>query len=133
MEAKTQSKMRKYSRKRQAILDKISTANCHATADWLFQELRSEFTDLSLDTVYRNLRLFKQDGTIESIGTVNGQEHFELKAHDHGHFICKVCHRVEDIDLDHEMLSYLHASKHMRAMQVDKVDLTLHGTCEACL
>lgn len=129
----TALKTRKHSRKRQAILDKIARSNCHATADWLYQELRAEFSDISLDTVYRNLRLFKQDGTIVSIGTVNGQEHFEMKAHDHGHFICRVCHKVEDIDLDPEMQNYLRATKQMNSIQIDQVDLTLHGTCKACL
>ena len=127
-------KERKYSRKRDAILHKLQTADRHPTADWIFQELKTELPDLSLDTVYRNLRLFKQDGVIESIGVVNGQEHFEVcTEHEHGHFICDKCHSVEDISINTDLKGYLDNISSLKQAKVDRVELIVRGICRDCL
>ena len=125
-------KERKHSRKREAILNKLLTADRHPTADWIFQELKTELPDLSLDTVYRNLRLFKQDGVISSIGNVNGQEHFEVHKEAHGHFICDVCHHVEDIAITEEIQHSFEQVKNIRLGKVDRVELTVRVICATC-
>lgn len=125
-------KTKKYSRKREAILAAIRHADRHPTAAWLYQELKPQFTDLSLDTVYRNLRLFKQEGLIVSLGTVNGQEHFESKAHHHGHFICRDCQQMIDIPIPEPIQSYLSAMPELDDLQIEKLDLNLHGICTDC-
>ena len=63
---------RKHSRKRDAILDCMRHTTCHPTAEWVYQQLKPVFPDLSLGTVYRNLSVFKASGMIQSIGVVNG-------------------------------------------------------------
>src|SRR5699024_11189371 len=50
---------RKHSRKRDAILDCMRSTTCHPTAEWVYQQLKPVFPDLSLGTVYRNLAMFK--------------------------------------------------------------------------
>ena len=47
--------------------------------------------DLSLGTVYRNLLLFQQQGVIQSVGVVNGQERFDADTTPHSHFVCTTC------------------------------------------
>ena len=66
-------KRENFSRKREAILQKIRGSHIHPTAEWVYQELKNEYPDLSLGTVYRNLTRFKEDGTIRSLGVINGQ------------------------------------------------------------
>ena len=61
---------RKHSRKRDAILDCMRNTTCHPTAEWVYQQLKPIYPDLSLGTVYRNLAMFKESGTIQSIGVV---------------------------------------------------------------
>ena len=63
---------RKHSRKRDAILDCMRNTTCHPTAEWVYQQLKPIYPDLSLGTVYRNLAMFKESGTIQSIGVVGG-------------------------------------------------------------
>ena len=44
----------------------------HPTAEWLYEEVRKEIPNISLGTVYRNLRLMKEQGEIlelEQTGT----------------------------------------------------------------
>ena len=89
---------RKHSRKRDAILDCIRRTKCHPTADWVYQQLKPEFPDLSLGTVYRNIAMFKEEGVIQSIGVVNGLERFDYATEPHTHFICTRCGEVLDLD-----------------------------------
>ena len=51
-------KSRNYSKKREAILEKIRSTTSHPTAEWVYRELKEEHPDLSLGTVYRNIGLF---------------------------------------------------------------------------
>ena len=125
-------KSRNYSRKREAILAKIRSTKIHPTADWVFQELRGEHPDLSLATVYRNIALFREEGSVVSVGTVNGQERFDGKVHPHGHFVCRQCQAVIDIDsptAQPEITAYL---ENTQKFQVERVDLTAYGLCETC-
>ena len=49
---------RKNSKKRQVILEALAATTAHPTAQELYQQLKPDYPDLSLGTVYRNLSLF---------------------------------------------------------------------------
>ena len=48
--------MRNFSRKRMAILNTLQETTLHPTADWVYARLKPRYPDLSLGTVYRNLK-----------------------------------------------------------------------------
>jgi len=123
---------RNHSRKREAILAKIRSTTSHPTAEWVYHELKGEIPDLSLATVYRNIRMFKEDGEIISVGTVSGQERFDGTTAPHGHFICTNCNAVIDFTNpteDAKVRSHLEDT----GFHVDRVDLVVYGSCKACL
>ena len=78
----------RYSKKREAILTAIRSSDAHPSAEWIYHTLKSTHPDLSLGTVYRNLLFFQQNGTIQSVGVVNGQERFDAVTAPHSHFVC---------------------------------------------
>lgn len=92
MEART-----KHFRKRDAILAYLRSTDCHPTADTVYAELKQQIPDLSLGTVYRNLALFKQQGLVQSLGTVHGVERYDGNVEPHVHFVCTCCGRVLDL------------------------------------
>ena len=87
----------KHFRKRDAILACVRATDVHPSADWVHAQLRQEYPDISLGTVYRNLSLFKQQGLIASLGTVGGVERFDGNIQPHVHFICDRCAGVLDL------------------------------------
>lgn len=122
----------KYSRKRDAILQCLRSTKTHPTADWVFQELKKDFPETSLGTVYRNLSQCKQRGEIRSIGFVNGFERFDACTEPHDHLICRACGRVEDIagltlpeDLDQTAAACTGA-------EIEEHTLVFYGRCTAC-
>ena len=119
-------------RKRDAILNCIRSTTTHPGADWVYEHVKSEVPDISLATVYRNLALFKEQGLIISVGTVNGVERFDGNTTPHVHFICTGCGRVVDlpgIKVPEELNSA--AARHSGG-RVDSCQLTFTGTCEEC-
>ena len=66
--------IRKNSKKRQVILEALAATTAHPTAQELYQQLKPDYPDLSLGTVYRNLSLFSKQGDVMSVGVFRGQE-----------------------------------------------------------
>ena len=60
---------RKNSKKRQVILEALAATTAHPTAQELYQQLKPDYPDLSLGTVYRNLSLFAEEGDARSGST----------------------------------------------------------------
>ena len=59
--------IRKNSKKRQVILEALAATTAHPTAQELYQQLKPDYPDLSLGTVYRNLSLFSEQGDVMSV------------------------------------------------------------------
>ena len=120
-------------KKRNAILACLRGTDVHPSADWVHAQIKHEYPDISLGTVYRNLALFKQQGVIQSLGTVNGIERFDGNVDPHVHFICQCCDSV--IDLPHmEVPPALRASaENSCGGHIADCQLTFTGTCRNCI
>ena len=120
-------------RKRNAILECLKNTHAHPSAEALFQMLQKEHPDISLATVYRNLTLFKKQGLIQSLGTVNGIERFDGNTQPHVHFVCGSCDSVLDLpELDPPESLCSEAAK-ATGGEVTGCQLMFTGTCQACL
>ena len=126
-------KRQNYSRKREAILQALQGTNTHPTAEWMYLQLKSQFPDLSLGTVYRNLAQFKTEGSAVSVGIVNGQERFDGNTSPHSHFIYTQCGAVLDIFKPlYAEASFSEISQELCA-QVESCDVLFRGVCSDCL
>lgn len=124
---------RKYSKKREAILAKIKSTKAHPSAEWIYHQLKPEYPDLSLGTVYRNIAVLKEEGHIVSASVVGGQERLDGSVHPHPHFVCDTCNAVIDVDIPlpgRELDSSVEGSL---GIKIDRHELIFHGTCSACL
>ena len=119
-------------KKRNAILTCLRGTDVHPSADWVHAQMKHEYPDISLGTVYRNLALFKQQGMIQSLGTVNGVERFDGNVEPHVHFICQCCDSV--IDLPHMEVPESLCSRAAEETGgiVANCQLTFTGTCQSC-
>jgi Fur family peroxide stress response transcriptional regulator len=91
------AKERKHSRKRDEILEVIRATTSHPSAQWVYNELKPRIPDLSLGTVYRNITQFREEGSVVSLGVVDGEEHFDGDVRPHPHFVCCRCGRIMDL------------------------------------
>lgn len=123
----------RHSKKRDAILAAIRSTDCHPSAEWVYQTLKPTHPDLSLGTVYRNLTFFREQGDIQSVGVVQGQERFDGTTTPHSHFVCSCCGSVSDL---HRIAPHSDLENEVRreyGVQVDRHELTFYGLCATCM
>lgn len=121
----------KYSHQRNAILENLCSRTDHPTADELFFDLRSEMPNLSLGTLYRNLALLQENGTIQKFHCGNA-DRFDGNNSLHYHLICKECNRL--YDLKHEPLTEINSAfESQYGGKIDSHLLIFYGTCENCI
>jgi len=124
---------RKNSKKRQVILEALAATTAHPTAQELYQQLKPDYPDLSLGTVYRNLSLFAEEGDAISDGVFRGQERFDARTNPHAHLHCVQCGRVIDVPLPGEPEAQLCAlAQGVTDAQVLGCSITFTGLCKTC-
>ena len=119
-------------RKRNAILSCLRSTDVHPSADWVYAQVNPEYPAISLGTVYRNLALFKQQGLIASLGTVNGVERFDGNTDPHVHFICTHCDSVTDLPQMAVPQSLCSQAAAQTGGLVEVCHLAFTGVCNRC-
>ena len=123
---------RKYSKKREAILEVLRTTTEHPSAEWIYNKLKPQYPDLSLGTVYRNLALFLKEGDVVLVGTVNGQDRYDACTTPHLHFVCDHCGRLLDLDIPDDSNKFYNTILQQHHCKVSHHNLVFHGLCEHC-
>ena len=124
---------RKYSRKREAILEAIRSTKEHPSAERIYTSLKPLYPDLSLGTVYRNLSLFLESGEIVRVANVDGQDRYDANVHPHPHFICACCHKVMDLDLTYSAADHYADVEKATGGVVRSECLSFMGLCSQCV
>lgn len=121
----------KYSKQREAIKVYLQHSCSHPTAAKVYEDLRAEYPNISLGTVYRNLNFLVEQGEVIKIACDDGSDHYDGNLTPHYHFICRKCGQVTDIDipsLDH--INVL-ASSNFEGT-IDGHVTYFYGVCKEC-
>ena len=116
-------------RKRNAILSCLRQTDLHPSAEMVHAMLQQEYPDISLATVYRNLSRFRDQGVIQSLGTVRGIERFDANTQPHVHFSCTGCDAV--IDMHHNPVPR-YDPEDCGGCHIKSCTLTFTGLCSSC-
>ena len=117
-----------FSKKRQMILDTIRSTNSHPSARQVYDTLKKDAPDLSLGTVYRNIALFKEEGLVLSVTTLDGEERIDGDTSPHAHFVCRECGSIYDIFSDNNSVN----SCPLEGFSAESAVLTYFGKCKEC-
>ncbi len=119
------------SRQREYILDFLKSTDSHPTAQMVYDEIRDEFPNLSLGTVYRNLNILVEQGKVNRLQYGSTFDRYDADIYEHYHFICKHCGRIYDLQIEpQEDLEQVaqKASGH----QVEDHKIDFFGICQEC-
>lgn len=122
----------KYSRQRESIQEYLNSSCEHPTADTVYINVRQQFPNISLGTVYRNLNLLAELGEAVKIITPNGGVHFDGRTQPHYHFTCNCCGNVYDLELDELDCINEAAGKNFEGI-INNHSLMFYGTCKNCI
>jgi Fur family transcriptional regulator, peroxide stress response regulator len=90
--------MLRKSSQRDAILRVVMNTTTHPGADWVYDQVRKEIPNISLGTVYRNLKLLAQAGEIQELDIPGSLTRFDGTSSNHYHFRCEKCSHIFDLD-----------------------------------
>jgi Fur family peroxide stress response transcriptional regulator len=130
---------RKHSKKRDAIMEVIRSTTTHPGAQWVYDQLKADIPGLSLATVYRNIKLFQREGSVVSVGVVDGEERFDGRVEPHPHFVCACCGRVMDYDNPELPFRFAKVMEHLKDFEhtqggfiIDYRKTVFNGLCAEC-
>ena len=123
--------MLKRTKQKEAILSILKSTTSHPTADWIYEQVKKEIPNISLGTVYRNLKLLRESGEILEIDLSGASSKFNGKAENHYHFRCDKCGRVFDVDeqVDRELDKRV-AKK--TGFKISQHRIEFRGLCRDC-
>jgi len=117
----------RYSRQREALLHLLRSTTSHPDAEWLYTGLRKEYPNISLGTVYRNLRQLSDAGEIIELSD-GATSHFDGDISPHYHLKCICCRGIYDIPEDNVSITV----KTEDGFRIDGISLMLNGVCRNC-
>ena len=121
----------RFSKKREAIYRVVCSTTSHPSAKWVYDQIRQEYPDISLATVYRNLALFKESGQLVSVAVVDGEERFDTMVSPHGHFVCTLCGEVLDLDVL-RLDAFEREVERQIGAEVESHSVIFYGRCADC-
>ncbi|MBF4502207.1 peroxide-responsive transcriptional repressor PerR [Savagea sp. SN6] len=116
---------------RHAILEYLISSETHPTADEIYRALEDDFPNMSVATVYNNLKVFLNTGLVKELTYGDASSRFDFASHDHYHIICDDCGKI--VDFHHPGLQEVeHLASHMTGFKVNSHRLEVYGTCPEC-
>jgi Fur family ferric uptake transcriptional regulator len=117
---------------RRLLLSVMQEAGKHLDAKELYRRASERDARISLATVYRNLRLFKEQGLINERRLGQARCYYEIKhSGEHQHLVCQACGQVIEFEssLIHKLVAEV---QRKNDFSVTKVELYLEGYCHKC-
>ncbi len=123
--------MSNYSKQREIIRHCLEGRVDHPTAEMIYTSARRELPNISLGTVYRNLKFLAAENELMTIECGDGVERYDPNPVPHIHFYCTSCGRVYDVP---GALPYTNAELDamMPGGSVDACSIVLRGVCADC-
>ena len=117
---------------RALILEIIRQGKEHLDADEVYRRAREKQPRLSLSTVYRTLRLFKELGLVEELHFNDTHHLYEVKpSTEHHHLVCLGCGRV--IEFQYPLSRYVKRNvAEAKGFKIVDTEIRMNGYCPKC-
>lgn len=119
----------RYSRQRNSVYEAVKGTNCHPSANWVYDVVKLNLPDISLGTVYRNLKELSESGEILTLETSLNSIHYDGDLSPHSHFICNECGSIFDLFETSNLSESLNKMGH----RVEKEKSVFYGVCKDCI
>ena len=121
----------RHSHQRDMIYNYMLETKEHPSAEMIYEDLKKIEPNLSLGTVYRNLKLLEELGMVRKVTNVNNVERYDAMTYDHIHFVCDECGSVFDLpNFDNEVIKEKLSNE--VGGEINWVNIILGGKCKHC-
>ena len=133
MKDETTTKLReiglKVTPQRQAILELLKDNRTHPSAENIYHEILKEYPGISFATVYNTLSKLAEAGEIQELDIDPNKKRFDPCLSHHGHFYCKVCRKIYDVD---NGLTFPKGTERISGHRTETIQINFKGVCKAC-
>jgi Fur family transcriptional regulator, peroxide stress response regulator len=117
---------------RHAILEHLIESLSHPTADDIYKALEGKFPNMSVATVYNNLRVFKEVGLVKELTYGDSSSRFDCVTTDHYHVICDDCGKI--VDFHYPGLDEVETlAEQVTGFKVSRHRMEIYGVCPNCM
>lgn len=121
----------KATHQRTEILRELASSGEHPDAETILVRVRQRIPAISVDTIYRTLRLLEDSGVIARVGSMRDRTRFDANTDRHHHFVCTECGLIGDFYSD--AMNRLPVPREVSEMgSVEGVYVELRGVCRKC-
>ncbi len=120
-------------KQRISILQQVRKDHGHPTAEIIYRRLKKQYPQISLATVYRNLRFLAEHGYLKEF-VIDKVAHFEGRVDSHIHFVCEKCHGVEDLEGagDKTLFNLVKSIAKKHTFYIRSENFEVRGICRTC-
>lgn len=116
---------------RHAVLEYLLTSMSHPTADEIYKALEEKYPNMSVATVYNNLRILREIGLIKELTYGDDSSRFDSNMNDHYHIICEDCGKI--VDFHYPTLDEIESlAEKVSGFNISHHRMELYGKCEEC-
>ncbi|MGM8216284.1 peroxide-responsive transcriptional repressor PerR [Bacillaceae bacterium W0354] len=116
---------------RHAVLEYLLQSMNHPTADDIYKALENKFPNMSVATVYNNLRVFQDIGLVRELTYGDSSSRFDCNTSKHYHIICDSCGKI--VDFHYPSLDEVEQlAEQVTGFDVSHHRMEVYGTCEQC-
>lgn len=116
------------SHQRVKILQYLIGRKNHPTVEMIYNDLSSEMEIISKATVYNTLNTFIEKGIIMQLTIDEGESRYDADVEIHGHFKCRLCGKIEDIEVKVAAIDI----RSLNGYDVEEQHIYLKGKCKEC-
>lgn len=116
---------------RHAVLDYLLNSMTHPTADEIYKALENKFPNMSVATVYNNLRVLRENGLVQELTYGDSSSRFDGNTYKHYHIICEECGKI--VDFHYPILNEVESlAQQVTGFEVSHHRMEIYGKCESC-
>ncbi|PHS56929.1 MAG: transcriptional repressor [Sulfurimonas sp.] len=119
----------KVTAQRVSILENMNNYG-HINIDELFLEVKKNFNNISLATLYKNINLMIKNSLIKEVKIASYKSKYEIKKDTHAHILCTVCNEFEDLDFNCSLA--VDNVEKTTAYKIDNSEFIFSGICQKC-
>jgi len=113
------------------IFREVAESRDHPDAEAVFRGVQARLPTVSLDTVYRTLKMLTELGFIATLGPRQESLRFDANKEPHHHYVCVKCGKIQDVTsnlLDVESVERFVSS----FGSVQTAQIEVRGLCNTC-
>lgn len=116
---------------RHAVLEFLLTSKTHPTADEIYKALEGKFPNMSVATVYNNLRVLRKVGLVRELTFGDDSSRFDSNITDHYHISCNECGKI--VDFHYPTLDEVESlAEQVTGFKITHHRMELYGICDVC-